>query len=397
MISFKNTWMRNIKMKQNNWTSWSKEDVVRFQTLFLEWYHHNQRNLPWRADTDPYHVWISEIMLQQTRVDTVIDYYYRFMERFPTIESLANAQEEELLKAWEGLGYYSRARNLKVAAMQIMEDFSGKFPQTITEISSLKGIGPYTTGAIGSISFKLPEPAIDGNLMRVSSRLFGIDADIAKASNRKIFDEALRSVLSKEEPGDMNQAFMDLGSGVCKPVAPECEICPLKKFCYAYHTNRQEDFPVKTKKPRPKDVYFIAGVIENQHGEYLLTQRSENGLLAKMWHYPLEEVTKEQYQLYKQQWEKEAEPTLFSVAEEAAPNFFDDSIVWQTRHLGEVKHVFSHLRWHLLLFYGRAMHSISVKNGQWEPYGRFSTYVFPKVQQKMVDQWKKNNKNGKHF
>ena len=165
------------------WEKWSKEDIRSFQDKFLNWYHDEKRNLPWRATNDPYAIWISEIMLQQTRVDTVIGYYYRFMEQFPTIKDLAGAEEQKLLKAWEGLGYYSRARNLKAAAQQIMAEFDGEMPQTITDIRSLKGIGPYTAGAIGSIAFGLPEPAIDGNVMRVVSRLFCIEADIAKASS----------------------------------------------------------------------------------------------------------------------------------------------------------------------------------------------------------------------
>lgn len=169
------------------WEAWSPEKVSLFQEDFLAWYEREKRNLPWRANTDAYRIWISEIMLQQTRVDTVIDYFYRFMEWFPTIQDLAEAPDDKLLKAWEGLGYYSRARNLKVAAQQIVSEFGGKMPDTIEDIRSLKGIGPYTAGAIGSITFNLPEPAIDGNVMRVVSRLFEIDADIAKASSRKVF------------------------------------------------------------------------------------------------------------------------------------------------------------------------------------------------------------------
>ncbi len=169
-------------------------------------------------------------MLQQTRVDTVIDYFYRFMEWFPTIEEFANAPEEKLLKAWEGFGYYSRARNIQAAAKQIMSEFDGKMPQTPEEISSLKGIGPYTTGAIASIAFGLPEPAVDGNVMRVVSRLFCIEADIAKASSRKIFDEAMRKIIDEKHPGEFNQAMMDLGSAICTPTSPKCETCRSKPF-----------------------------------------------------------------------------------------------------------------------------------------------------------------------
>lgn len=201
------------------WEAWSPAKVSSFQEDFLAWYEREKRNLPWRANTDAYRIWISEIMLQQTRVDTVIDYFYRFMEWFPTIQDLAEAPDDKLLKAWEGLGYYSRARNLKVAAQQIVSEFGGKMPDTIEDIRSLKGIGPYTAGAIGSIAFNLPEPAIDGNVMRVVSRLFEIDADIAKASSRKVFEAAMLKIIDRERPGDFNQALMDLGSAVCTPTS----------------------------------------------------------------------------------------------------------------------------------------------------------------------------------
>ena len=183
------------------WEAWSPAKVSSFQEDFLAWYEREKRNLPWRANTDAYRIWISEIMLQQTRVDTVIDYFYRFMEWFPTIQDLAEAPDDKLLKAWEGLGYYSRARNLKVAAQQIVSEFGGKMPDTIEDIRSLKGIGPYTAGAIGSIAFNLPEPAIDGNVMRVVSRLFEIDADIAKASSRKVFEAAMLKIIDRERQG----------------------------------------------------------------------------------------------------------------------------------------------------------------------------------------------------
>lgn len=244
------------------WEAWSPEKVSSFQEDFLAWYEREKRNLPWRANTDAYRIWISEIMLQQTRVDTVIDYFYRFMEWFPTIQDLAEAPDDKLLKAWEGLGYYSRARNLKVAAQQIVSEFGGKMPDTIEDIRSLKGIGPYTAGAIGSIAFNLPEPAIDGNVMRVVSRLFEIDADIAKASSRKVFEAAMLKIIDRERPGDFNQALMDLGSAVCTPTSPKCESCPLQQYCAAYQVDKMTAYPVKSKKVKPKDVYYVGTIIE---------------------------------------------------------------------------------------------------------------------------------------
>lgn len=379
------------------WETWDVEKIKTFQETFLTWYHKEKRNLPWRATNDPYAIWISEIMLQQTRVETVIGYFYRFMEQFPTIQDLAAAEEQKLLKVWEGLGYYSRARNLKAAAQQIVAEFDGEMPQSIEEIRSLKGIGPYTAGAIGSIAFGLPEPAIDGNVMRVVSRLFCIEADIAKASSRRPFDEAMRTIISPDEPGEFNQALMDLGSRICTPTTPKCEECPISQYCLAYAENRQTDFPVKSKKAKPKDVYYIAGAIEDQ-GSFLLVQRPETGLLASMWHFPLVEVTKEQYEALQRTWAKEEQLQLDLIAEDDALEIFPDlPVVWQKRHFGEITHIFSHLKWHVLLFYGRKRGELTLQDSEWAVKESFQNYVFPKPQQKLVDQLKKYQKLDKDF
>lgn len=379
------------------WETWDEEKIKTFQETFLTWYHKEKRNLPWRATNDPYAIWISEIMLQQTRVETVIGYFYRFMEQFPTIQDLAAAEEQKLLKVWEGLGYYSRARNLKAAAQQIVAEFDGEMPQSIEEIRSLKGIGPYTAGAIGSIAFGLPEPAIDGNVMRVVSRLFCIEADIAKASSRRPFDEAMRTIISPDEPGEFNQALMDLGSRICTPTTPKCEECPISQYCLAYAENRQTDFPVKSKKAEPKDVYYIAGAIEDQ-GSFLLVQRPETGLLASMWHFPLVEVTKEQYEALQRTWAKEEQLQLDLIAEDDALEIFPDlPVVWQKRHFGEITHIFSHLKWHVLLFYGRKRGEIPLQDSEWAAKESFENYVFPKPQQKLVEQLKKYQKLDKDF
>lgn len=379
------------------WETWDEEKIKTFQETFLTWYHKEKRNLPWRATNNPYAIWISEIMLQQTRVETVIGYFYRFMEQFPTIQDLAAAEEQKLLKVWEGLGYYSRARNIKAAAQQIVAEFDGEMPQSIEEIRSLKGIGPYTAGAIGSIAFGLPEPAIDGNVMRVVSRLFCIEADIAKASSRRPFDEAMRTIISPDEPGEFNQALMDLGSRICTPTTPKCEECPISQYCLAYAENRQTDFPVKSKKAKPKDVYYIAGAIEDQ-GSFLLVQRPETGLLASMWHFPLVEVTKEQYEALQRTWAKEEQLQLDLIAEDDALEIFPDlPVVWQKRHFGEITHIFSHLKWHVLLFYGRKRGELTLQDSEWAAKESFQNYVFPKPQQKLVDQLKKYQKLDKDF
>lgn len=374
-----------------NWENWDAEMTADFQADFLSWYQQEKRNLPWRYDQDPYRIWISEIMLQQTRVDTVIDYFYRFMEEFPTIQELADAPEDKLLKVWEGLGYYSRARNLQTAAKQIIAEFDGVFPTAVEAIRSLKGIGPYTAGAISSIAFKIPEPAIDGNVMRVVSRLFCIEADIAKASSRKVFDEAMRKIISQNQPGEFNQALMDLGSSICTPTSPQCESCPIRNYCQAYQEKRQTDFPVKSKKQRPKDVYYIAGIIENQQQEFFLQRRPESGLLANMWLFPLEEVSQIEFQAFQKRYDPAAWDLFSSslVAEDNPPFFSEQAVVWQKKVLGEVKHVFSHLRWHILVFYGRNTGPLTLA-GQWVQPKDFSDYVFPKPQQKMLEVFENN-------
>lgn len=373
------------------WENWTASEVEEFQTDFLMWYQQEKRNLPWRYNQDPYRIWISEIMLQQTRVDTVIDYFYRFMEEFPTIQDLAKAPEDKLLKVWEGLGYYSRARNLQAAARQIMEEFDGKFPTTVENIRSLKGIGPYTAGAISSIAFEIPEPAIDGNVMRVVSRLFSIEADIAKTSSRPIFDEAMRKIISQEQPGDFNQAMMDLGSSICTPTSPQCEICPIQQYCQAYRENRQTDFPVKSKKQKPKDVYYVAGIIENQQQEIFLQKRPETGLLANMWLFPLEEINVARYTELQEQYDPAAWDLFSSsyVAEDSPDFFSDQEVIWQKKILGEVKHVFSHLRWYILVFYGRSAAPLTI-DGRWVKQDDFHDYVFPKPQQKMLEVFENN-------
>ncbi|AII39115.1 MULTISPECIES: A/G-specific adenine glycosylase [Enterococcus] len=388
------------------WEKWTDEETKEFQDQFIRWYEQEKRNLPWRYNRDPYRIWISEIMLQQTRVDTVIDYFYRFMEWFPTIEELATAPEEKLLKAWEGLGYYSRARNIQAAAKQIMSEFDGKMPQTPEEISSLKGIGPYTTGAIASIAFGLPEPAVDGNVMRVVSRLFCIEADIAKASSRKIFDEAMRKIIDETYPGEFNQAMMDLGSAICTPTSPKCEACPIQAFCLANKRGIQTSFPVKTKKAKPKDVYYISAALQNHSGAYYFEERDSQKLLANMWTFPMMEVTQEEYERLKKGWEAKQEVDLFDdlVAEDGKELPFEkqELFIWQTRHLGEVTHVFSHLKWHVLLFYGRATEEAEQeftenKTSKWLKPTAFDSVVFPKVQMKLVEQLEKNRNNRNPF
>lgn len=376
---------------------WPQAKITSFQQDFLNWYEEERRLLPWRENQDPYRIWVSEIMLQQTQVVTVIPFFYRFMEWFPTIADLAEAPEERLLKAWEGLGYYSRVRNMQVAAQQVMANFAGQMPRTIEDISTLKGIGPYTAGAIASIAFDLPEPAIDGNVMRVFSRLFELEDDIAKPASRKTFDFVVRKVISHEDPSSFNQAIMDLGSGTCTPTSPKCESCPLQAYCGAYQAGTMTNYPVKSKKVKSRPVYYVAQVIRNSQGEYLVGQRASTGLLANLWTFPLVEVTQADYSDMRQQWqeyeaEKEPQMRLDLVAEETLDlshwltnRGLTDQVVWQKQPVGEITHVFSHLKWHVLVTYGVLKTADLRDNQRWVEPSEFEDYAFPKPQQKIVE------------
>ena len=222
-------------MTKNSLRNLETFDIEGFREDLISWFEEEKRDLPWRQDQDPYKVWVSEIMLQQTRVDTVIPYFNRFIDQFPNIEALSMAEEEKVLKAWEGLGYYSRARNLHSAVKEVQEKYGGKVPDEPKKISSLKGVGPYTAGAILSIAYGVPEPAVDGNVMRVLSRILWIEDDIAKPATRKIFEEAVRKMISQENPSYFNQALMELGAMVCTPTSPSCLLCPVREHCIAFH------------------------------------------------------------------------------------------------------------------------------------------------------------------
>nr|WP_235858328.1 A/G-specific adenine glycosylase [Sutcliffiella cohnii] len=313
--------------------------TVDFQNDLIEWFSKEQRDLPWRKDQDPYKVWVSEIMLQQTKVDTVIPYFNSFIEQFPNIESLANAEEERVLKAWEGLGYYSRARNLQAAVREVHEVYRGVVPNNVKDISSLKGVGPYTTGAILSIAYGIPEPAVDGNVMRVLSRILLIREDIAKPKTRKIFEEVIREIISKENPSFFNQGLMELGAIVCTPTSPSCLLCPVREHCRAFHEGEQNELPVKTKKKSTKQVNLVAGVFFDEKGNVLVQQRPENGLLAKLWEFPTVERVVE-LETPKQQLQR------FMLEENGINVEVEDYIC-------DIQHVFSHLVWNINVYVGK--------------------------------------------
>ena len=368
-------------------TMWEEEKILSFRQKLLAWYDENKRDLPWRRIRNPYLIWVSEIMLQQTRVDTVIPYYERFLEWFPTVESLANAPEERLLKAWEGLGYYSRVRNMQAAAQQIMNDFNGEFPSTYEGISSLKGIGPYTAGAISSIAFNLAQPAVDGNVMRVLARLFEVNHDIGNPSNRKIFQAMMEILIDPERPGDFNQALMDLGSDIEAPVNPRPEDSPVKDFSAAYQNGTMNRYPIKAAKKKPVPVYLNALVVQNAKGQFLLEKNESEKLLAGFWHFPLIEVDEfsknEELNLFNQV----AEPSiqLGPSPQESFEQDYDLEVEWQDSHFEEVKHIFSHRKWHVRILSGQVVDSKEYcdKEVVWLTPEEFNLYPLAKPQQKI--------------
>ena len=373
---------------------WEDEKIASFREKLLAWYDANKRDLPWRRTQDPYKIWISEIMLQQTRVDTVIPYYERFLDWFPTVADLAQAPEEKLLKAWEGLGYYSRVRNMQKAAQQIMENHGGVFPSSYEEISKLKGIGPYTAGAIASIAFGLAEPAVDGNVMRVLSRLFEVDYDIGVPTNRKIFQTMMEILIDPARPGDFNQALMDLGSDIESPVNPRPEESPVKEFSAAYQHGTMDRYPIKAPKKKPVPVYLTAFIIKDSQGRYLLEKNEREGLLSGFWHFPLIEVdglseNLGQLSLLNGQDHAEVNPEILSFEQD-----YDLAIEWQDRSYPIVQHVFSHRKWQVQLRYGL------VKEGEqpasestvWLTPEEFSDYPFAKPQQKIWTTFTENEK-----
>ncbi|MFS9008668.1 A/G-specific adenine glycosylase [Streptococcus infantis] len=369
-------------------TMWEEDKILSFRQKLLAWYDENKRDLPWRRSKNPYHIWVSEIMLQQTRVDTVIPYYERFLDWFPTVESLANAPEDRLLKAWEGLGYYSRVRNMQTAAQQIMSEFEGKFPSTYEGISSLKGIGPYTAGAISSIAFNLPQPAVDGNVMRVLARLFEVNHDIGNPSNRKIFQAMMEVLIDPDRPGDFNQALMDLGSDIEAPVNPRPEESPVKEFSAAYQHGTMDRYPIKAPKKKPIPIYLKALVVQNSQGQFLLEKNESENLLAGFWHFPLIEVDEfsdqnQDLDLFSQV----AEPILQlgPSPQESFEQDYDLEVDWQDLRFEEVKHIFSHRKWHIQIIAGRVAETQEYADREvlWLSPEEFSNYPLAKPQQKI--------------
>ena len=319
-------------------------DLEKIVEPLLEWFQENARVLPWRESPTPYRVWVSEIMLQQTRVEAVKPYFERFTKELPEVEALATCEEEKLLKLWEGLGYYNRVRNMQVAAKTVMEEYNGILPADYEALLKLKGIGSYTAGAIASIAYQIPVPAVDGNVLRVISRVTGDYSDIMKQSVRTEMERALKNIMPQNRAGAFNQALMELGATVCVPNgAPSCEKCPWQNFCVANLQNCWQEIPVKTKakarRIEEKTVFII------RDGEKIvLHKRPAKGLLAGLYEFP---------------------NTTGHLTEEEA-------LAWVKKHklsplriqkLEPAKHIFSHVEWHMQGYIIRVDELIQDKSG----------------------------------
>ncbi|MCB0820827.1 MAG: A/G-specific adenine glycosylase, partial [Bacteroidetes bacterium] len=312
-----------------------------FTPILLEWYAANKRVLPWRENHDPYSIWLSEIILQQTRIDQGMAYYHKFMDAFPEVRFLAAASEDQVLRHWQGLGYYSRARNLHSAAKMVMNEFGGLFPQEYEQILKLPGVGPYTAAAIASMAFGKQHAVVDGNVFRLLSRWFGIATPIDSTSGKKEFSALANALIPASRPGDFNQAMMDFGSLVCRPVSPLCGGCPLAAGCTALRKNKVGVYPAKAGKTKVKSRYLLYLLPQDKNGNTLIRRRNSNDIWQGLYEFPLIE---------------------FDVAESRDnflnhPNFIAKLNDWQgtvQEISGEKQHLLSHRRLHLVFVHIKA-------------------------------------------
>jgi A/G-specific adenine glycosylase len=264
----------------------SPERVAKLRHDLLSWYERHRRDLPWRGEPDPYRVWISEVMLQQTQVTTVVPYYERFLGRFPSLADLAAAPLDDVLKAWEGLGYYARARNLHAAARQVMVEHGGRLPEGYAPLRQLPGFGDYTAGAVASIAFGERVPAVDGNVKRVLARLFAVREDVGRGATARRLQNLAAELAPPERPGDFNQALMELGATLCTPASPRCLLCPLRELCEGLAQGIQETLPVKAPRRQRPHYDVTAAVIRREDGRLLIAQRKPDAMLGGLWEFP---------------------------------------------------------------------------------------------------------------
>ena len=370
-----------------------KIDYPHFRTALLEWFNTYQREMPWRNTGDAYRIWVSEVMLQQTQVKKVMEYYQKFIDRFPTVQHLAEAELQTVLKLWEGLGYYTRARNLHKAAQIIVKELDGEVPDDYADFRKLPGVGDYSAAAVQSIAFNAPYAAVDGNVKRVLARLFYMKIPINDASATRQFQEKADALLAQDAPGNFNQAMMELGATVCRPQSPTCIVCPVHSFCQAFQTARQDEVPVRRKaKPIP-EYHLAVGVIhkvgaagvlaesaEEPEGEILITQRPLDGLLGGLWEFPGGRLA---------EGETAEEACRRNIAETV--NLAVDNLTYLTR----VRHAFTHFKIVVDVFQCEYLAGEVALNGpinaKWIRFEEIEQYPFPRSNHKFIPMLNKRN------
>ncbi len=347
--------------------------VRRARRALLRWYDQHARDLPWRLSRDPFEIWISEVMLQQTRVETVRERYTRFLKRFPDLGTLARAREQSVLREWEGLGYYARARNLHRVARTLVAAGRTGLPDTLEQLQSLPGFGAYTTAAVGSIAFGLPAAVVDGNVLRVFARYLGDDGDITKPVTRERIRAAVQVLLAPRRPGDFNQAMMELGATRCRPRAPLCDGCPLRRDCVAHLTGRTSDLPVKTRRGKTPHHDIASGLVWRD-GRLLIGRRPRDGLLGGLWEFPGGKV---------EAGEALAAACVREVAEETG------LAVRLVEPFMSIDHAHTHFRLTLHLFHCEAgpgrLSARGTEALRFVPLGHLDRYPFPRANRKALD------------
>lgn len=298
-------------------------------TKLINWYNEQKRDFPWRKDNNPYKIWISEIMLQQTTTSAVIPYFNKFIQRFPDIETLANASLDEVYKLWEGLGYYRRAKHIHETAIILNKQYNNKFPTQYSEILNLKGIGEYTAGAISSIAYNQSVAAIDGNVLRIMARVLNYSNNIALSSTRKYFKQHIEEHLLFKEPGTFNQALMDLGATICRPKNPKCEICPISDDCKAYKNSQQNILPINIKKIKHNEEYLTTGII--RYNNQFMLIKNNKGLLENLYNFIQYEV--ESPYTFIEKFKEEYNIDLEAIS-----------------YISNIKHVFTHKTWYMNIY-----------------------------------------------
>ena len=348
------------------------KEITLFRKNLLAWFEAHRRQLPWRDTEDPYRIWVSEVMLQQTQVKKVLEYYQKFVSRFPDVESLAEVDLQDLLKTWEGLGYYARARNFHKAAQVVVEDMAGEIPADYAAFRKLPGVGEYIAAAVQSIAFNQPYAVVDGNVKRVLARVFLINSPINQSASTKLFQQKADLLLDHNIPGTFNQAMMELGATVCRPQSPTCIVCPVNAVCRAFQTVRQDEFPVR-QKPKPVPEYHIVAGVIHKGEQVLITQRKPEGLLGGLWEFPGGKIHAK---------ESAEQACIRAIREET--NLRVEPIEYLTR----IKHAYTHFRIVMDVFHcdyqsGEVVLS-EATDYRWITVDQIGQYPFPRSNHKFI-------------